>query len=210
MVSVARMPEPCASDSIAISLPGVWTIGPLGFQTYKSRSESDNIIGPAGCPSSTSRLPWPSQARCQASLNSNFIQIHPLKPVSGPSFPLRWLGRNKKQHQASCDGRMSEPALPDTGARVRLKQEASDHDESPIINECWVLSGHDVDVVYRPEHCGQSGDISDGDDSSDGEAMCGVPGVPRSSCVAPHHIITRHHHGNCPASHHSRSFHSHH
>ena len=34
-----------------------------------------------------------------------------------------------------------------------------------------VLSRHDVNVVYRPEHCGQSGDISDGDDSDDGEAM---------------------------------------
>ena len=46
-----------------------------------------------------------------------------------------------------------------------------------------VLSRHDINVVYRPEHCGQSGDISDGDDSNDGGAMCGqaVPGVP-----APH------------------------
>ena len=34
------------------------------------------------------------------------------------------------------------------------------------------LSRHDVNVVYRPEHCGQSGDISDGDDSDDGVAMC--------------------------------------
>ena len=46
-----------------------------------------------------------------------------------------------------------------------------------IINECYVdefecLSRHDVNVVYRPEHCGQSGDISDGDDSDDGVAMC--------------------------------------
>ena len=35
-----------------------------------------------------------------------------------------------------------------------------------------VLSPHDVNVVYRPGHCGQSGDISDGDDSGDGVAMC--------------------------------------
>ena len=45
------------------------------------------------------------------------------------------------------------------------------------------LSRHDVNVVYRPEHCGQSGDISDGDDSGDGVAMCvdslsPVPDVP--------------------------------
>lgn len=109
---------------------------------------------------------------------------------------------------------MSEPALPDTGARVRLKQEAI-VTQVPSLVTVWlevVLSRHDVNVVYRPEHCGQSGDISDGDDSDDGEAMCGqaVPGVPRSSCVTSHHIITRHHHGNCPASHHSRSLRSHH
>ena len=55
-----------------------------------------------------------------------------------------------------------------------------------------VLSPHDVSVVYRPEHCGQSGDISDGDDSGDGVAMCGQPvpspRCPRSDCVAPHHL----------------------
>ena len=65
---------------------------------------------------------------------------------------------------------MSEPALPDTGARVRLKQEAI-VTQVPSLVTVWlevVLSRHDVNVVYRPEHCGQSGDISDDDDSDDG------------------------------------------
>ena len=83
---------------------------------------------------------------------------------------------------------MWEPALPDIRARVPLKWgKPGRHDVQSLIIK--VLSAHDVNVVYRPEHCGQSGDISDGDDRDDGVAMCvDSTGVPCSDCVSPHLI----------------------